>query len=249
MLDIDFIISLSSSELVELLKPLFSDDNSVNNCTLDRLEERSEFIINIAKIIKEKFLGKAESLIKLSQGYLINNGKGLYELLDYFVPYSTDPLKKKSTAFVKFLEEANLIRIQDPENFIPIIDYHAQRVMLRMGCVEIMNLDLKEKLQKMQEIDSDIVIRSNCVDAIRIIAEESGFSIPQIDDFFWSLGRSCCKEMMLCRDGICNKKPCTFNSIIDLSEHNNCIFENTCEGSKNDEYAKFWQPIVKTNFY
>ncbi|MCK4808355.1 MAG: hypothetical protein KAS90_01910, partial [Candidatus Aenigmarchaeota archaeon] len=141
-----------------------------------------------------------------------------------------------------------MTNIKDPENFVPVIDYHMQRVLLRMGCVEITDLELKRKLWNREKLESDVAIRNACIQAIKIISNISGHNILKMNDFFWPL-RSCCEEKTLCFDKVCNKDPCTFNLVVDLPSHNTCVFEKVCKGSTNEEYRKYWQPIVSTHFY
>lgn len=248
LLDIEYLNSLSTKKLSGEFKKLFSENGESKNCTLDRIDERSDFILDIARVLDKKYQGKISNLIKLSNGYLVNKNSGLYELLKDFKAFQ-DPTFKKSTIFIKLLSESGLIKIKDPKNFVPAMDYHIQRVMLRMGCVEILDEKLKKTLINKEKIKSDNEIRDACIEANKIIAQKSGYSICQMDDFFWPLGRSCCKEFLLCRDHKCNKKPCTFELAIDLKSHKNCVFAGTCQASINPEYQKFWQPQVDTNFY
>ncbi len=248
LLNPKYLSSLTIKELSSRLKILFSEDDDPENCTLDRLSERADFLIQTAKIIREEYDNKITDLLKLSSGFLFNEGKGLYELLEKFPAYS-DKLRKKSTVFIKFLEDSGLIKIKDPENFIPVMDYHIQRVMLRTGCVEIIDSSLQKKLLNKEKIESDEEIRGFCVEAIKIISKVSGFKVTMLDDFFWSLGRSCCREKILCYKGECDKNPCTFETFISLSSHNKCIFEKVCKGSVDEEYRKYWQPIVETHYY
>jgi hypothetical protein len=131
--------------------PLFSENSNPENCTLDRLDERSKFIIDIAKILNKKYQGKLSNLIKESNNLLNshtntdNIHNGLYNLLKQFKAFG-DPTFKKSTVFIQLLVNSNLMRIKDPQNFVPDMDYHIQRVMLRMGCVEILDENLKQKI-------------------------------------------------------------------------------------------------------
>lgn len=248
LLEPRYLAKLSVKELSEKLKFLFSNNGNPDDCTLDRLNERARFLIEIGKILQEKYSSKAINLIRASNGLLVNNGKGLYELLDQLESYS-DPFKKKSTLFIKFLIDAGLLRIKDPQNFVPIMDYHMQRVLLRMGCVEILDKKLKEKLLKKEKIKSDEEIRNACIETIIIMSKISGYNVIRMNDFFWSLGRSCCREKTLCFDKECSRNPCTFNLIVKLDSHDRCVFEKVCKGSINEEYRNYWQPIVKTHYY
>ncbi len=102
MLDPRFLARLTVNQLIEKLKPLFSDDGNPEKCTLDRLEQRAQFIIDISKKINKEYGGKIENMLRKSDGLLFNNGTGLYELLEQF-PCFADPLRKKSTIFIKWI--------------------------------------------------------------------------------------------------------------------------------------------------
>jgi len=240
--------SLSNNELSNRLKLLFSDDGNPENCTLDRLSERADFLIQTAEIIKEEYSNRITNLLRLTDNFLFYKGKGLYELLEKFPVYS-DKLRKKSTVFIKLLEDSGLIKVKDPENFVPVMDYHMQRVMLRTSCVEITDSSLQKKLKSKEKMESDEEIRRACIEAIKIISKTSGFKVTKLDDFFWSLGRSCCREKILCRKRECDKNPCTFETFISLTSHDKCIFKKVCKGSVDEEYRKYWQPIVETYYY
>lgn len=172
LLDPSNLAEMSVNEVSEKIKPFFSDDGSPEKCTLDRLGERSRFLIDVGKTIRDKYESKIKNLASSSEGYLLRDGKGLYEIMEQFEAYK-DPLRKKSSLFIKIMMDAGLVRVKDPENFIPVIDYHMQRVLLRMGCVEIVDQDLKNKLKTREPLGSDEEIRSKCIEAINIISEAS----------------------------------------------------------------------------
>lgn len=239
---------MSAEELAKKLKPLFADDGNPENCTLDRLQQRADLLIDIARKLNEKYEGKVKNLLKLSGGYLINNGKGLYELLHVFSAF-VDPLKKKSTVAVKFMAESGLLKIKDPENIIPMMDYHMQRTLLRTGCIEIMDKELKQALRARRNLSSDKEIRNASVVAMQKIAKYANKSVLDMNDFFWPLGRSCCKEKTLCTDKACNKKPCTFFTFVEMESHDKCVFEEVCKGRKDKNYRDYWQPIIDTHYY
>ncbi|MGD2142168.1 MAG: hypothetical protein PVH79_01655 [Candidatus Bathyarchaeota archaeon] len=248
LLDPGKLAEMSVDEVSVKIKPFFSDDGSPEKCTIDRLGERSEFLIDIGEKIRDHYGGRVRNLVCISDGYLLRDGKGLYELLEKFEAYK-DPLRKKSGLFIKLMMDAGLVSVKDPENFIPVVDYHIQRVLLRMGCLEIVDRDLLNILKTREPLESDEEIRSKCVEAMNIISDVSGYQAVQMNDFFYPLGRSCCMEKMLCVDGECNKDPCSFDKVVELSFHEICIFEGTCKGSGDAEYRRFWQPVVETHYY
>ena len=124
-----------------------------------------------------------------------------------------------------------------------------QRVLLRMGCVTINDQELKQNLINQKKLPNDTEVRKACIEAVKIVSDISGHEIIKINDFFWSLGRSCCKETTLCIDKKCIKKPCTFYEMVDLTSHESCIFEEDCLGSKAENFRALWEPMVETHYY
>jgi hypothetical protein len=248
MLDPFFVKNQTPRALSERFAVLFSETGDPKDCTLDRLDERSRLCIDISQKLVENYAGQVCALIAKSHGYLVGE-QGIYRLLSDFEAYS-DPFKKKSSLFVTFAHQVGLFTIQDLENLIPIMDYHMQRVLLRFGCVEILDEQLRQALVKQENLPSDEEIRSASIDAVHQLARHSGHSIFNIHDFLWPLGRSCCKEKPLCQHGLCDKDPCTFDSFVQLPfRHTHCIFEGTCKGSLKEDYRNLWQPLVDTHYY
>ncbi len=243
-----YICMSDPDEITYYLQKTFSPDGNPKNCTLDSLAERTDMLIEICKLVKENNHSSITELIDGCGGRLVNNGKGLYDVLQQFKAFS-DPHKKKITFFLKLATDAGLIRIKDPENIIPIMDYHMQRVILRMGCVEMLDENLRKELTAKTIQRSDEPIRTACIVAVKIISDVSGHSIISINDFFWPLGRSCCNETTLCHDGSCMKNPCSFDLLVELENHNKCIFEGVCRGSNDKKYRDLWEPVVKTHYY
>ncbi|MCD6180651.1 MAG: hypothetical protein J7K39_12175 [Bacteroidales bacterium] len=248
LFDTKELIKLSQQELIEKIKPFFAEDNKPEKCTLDTLEERADLLLDMAKGLQKHFDGKIENLFLHSDWEKTQNAESLYKYLRLFEAYS-DPLQKKSGVFLKLIADANLINFDKLVNVIPIMDYHMQRVLLRTGCVEVNNEDLKIKLQKHQPIADDEPIRKACIEAMNIIAQTSAYHPFKMNDIFYTLGRSCCNENTLCRTHTCEKTPCTLTRAVVLESHDQCIFQTVCKGATDDNYHKFWQPIVKTHFY
>jgi len=236
-----------SIDVKQFLQRVFSHDGKPENCTLDRIDERTDMLIEICTTVKEKYNSRISDLIDNCDGKLYNNGNGLYEVIANFKAFS-DPRKKKITFFIKLAVDGGVLRLNDEENMIPIMDYHMQRVLLRMGCVEVDD-GLRDSLLNRNKLASDAEVRNTCIEAVRIIADTSGHGILKMNDFFWPLGRSCCNETTLCYDGDCIKNPCTFNSMVDIPSHEKCIFESHCKGAKDENYRLLWEPLVETHFY
>lgn len=239
----DYLANISIEDLSNQFHEIFPDSNDNKE-----IQERAKFIIEISKIVHKNFKNSVESFINSSNWYLINNWKWVYEILDNFEAFC-DPNKKKTTFFLKLLTDTNLFYIKDQHNIIPIMDYHMQRVLMRMWCIEIIDNELKYKLQNRQKLENDNLVRNASIDAIKIISKISWYEILLMNDFFYTLWTSCCRDTMLCIDKICTKTPCSFELALEIHNHTKCSFENICKWKENAEYRKFWQPNVETNFY
>lgn len=248
LLDPEKVSLLSVREIAKELKKRFSHDEITGACSLDRLEERAHLMKKASEYLVQHFNGKITECFRQSDSFLFREGQGLYEVLPQMEAFS-DPRQKKSTFLIKLLMDSGLVEIKDPENFIPIMDYHMQRVLMRMGCVEISDPELKEKLTTRQPVDSDEPVRSLCIEAFKLIAEVSGHPVTRMNDYFWSLGRSCCNRTTLCHDHRCEKSPCTFQQIIQHESHDRCAFETVCKGFGDSNYRNLWQPVIQTHFY
>jgi hypothetical protein len=248
LLNPDFLANTETTEIASLLARAFSHSPDPAVCSLDRLQERARLMKISSQELADGFSGKVSCLFEKSGNRLINQGRGIYEQLRLMEAFA-DPQQKKSTFLIKLLMEDGLLAIDDPENFIPIMDYHMQRVLLRLGCVEITDPNLQNSLLNREPLETDEPVRHFCIEAFKIIAEKSGHPVTKMNDFFWSLGRSCCHETTLCHDRVCSKSPCTFTQIVNIANHSNCIFAEICRGAAHESHRKLWQPVVDTHYY
>lgn len=248
LLSIEYVSGREERELISEFGKLFPEVDGSERCTLDKLPERIALVKNIAEVVNSRFNGEISRLKEELEKGFSRGGNEVYEIMRGFKAFQ-DPLGKKSTLFLKLIYQSGLVDVQGYNEFKPLMDYHMQRLLLRSGCVEVLDMNIEEKLKKRQQIDSDEEIREKCIQAIEIISEVSGIGILDIDDIFWALGRSCCNNKVLCRDRECSKSPCTLISVIDLDEHERCLLEQVCVGKVKEDYQKFWEPNVRTNYY
>ena len=241
-----WLAKVSLDEIIVLLSAAFSEGAV---CTLDRLPERAQLMQQAAAGLLRDFSESVETLISASHFQLKNPQQtGLYQLMPHCDAFA-DPLQKKTTFLVKLLEDAGLIKIADPENFIPIMDYHMQRVLMRTGCVEIVDSTLRDQITQQHPLPTDEPVRSRCIEAMRLISSISQVPVTRMNDIFWALGRSCCNHTLLCRDGHCEKSPCTLTQIYNIENHSQCVFQQICKGTVDPEYQNLWEPRVQTHFY
>lgn len=237
-----------NEEISDVLLRIFSYDGNSENSTLDRIEERTHMLFEICTEIKTNYNGSVSEFLDQSKGFLFNDGKGYYEILERFTAFC-DPQKKKITFFLKLATDGGVLQIKNQENIIPIMDYHMQRVLMRLGCVKIEDEKLRQNLINREPQQTDEPVRGACIEAIKIIAEESGKDILTMNDFLWPLGRSCCNETTLCTDKTCCKQPCTLSEMIEVDNHDFCIFEDCCQGSFDEDSRSLWEPVLETHYY
>lgn len=123
----------------------------------------------------------------------------LLESLAMIPGFGEDPLAKKANLLALILANRpeRFIRLRGPTAIAPIVDYHIMRTTLRMGCVRIVDGDLRSRLADRSWVDAEpeTGIRLAARDAIYGLCDRSGLDVGSVDGFLFSLGRSICLEM------------------------------------------------------
>jgi len=243
LLDAHYLKELTVNELIPLLQVFFSPTGHTKDCSLDSLEERADLYLAMAHHLQ---LGNQSAL----EYFQASNGEAdyFYQNLASCRAY-VDPLQKKTSFLMKLLADAQMVHFSKDQEIIPIMDYHMQRVLLRTGAVEVLDETLKAALQSRETVQEDREIREACIKSMQLIAKSAGLSVFKMNDIFYTLGRSCCNEKMLCTHHNCEKSPCTLTLAVEIEDHSRCIFQELCKGAQQKDYRKFWQPQIKTHFY
>lgn len=243
-----FVVQMESDTLQNALLCAFSDTDLPSDSTLDTIDERARLYKGINQLMVEKFDGSFFNLLESSNHRLINHSQGFYALVSECEAFA-DPQRKKSSFLFKLLHDAGLFYAEDEVSFVPIVDYHMQRVLLRLGCVEVLDKSLDLSLRNWLPLKSDLPVRRACNDAFKIIAAASGKKIWAMNDVFWPLGRSCCNQTTLCSDHKCSKNPCTFEQMIELENHEQCFFSEVCLAYQKGTPKAYYEPNVTTHYY
>lgn len=141
--------------------------------------------------------------------------------------FDKDPLHKKSLLLAMALANRpeEFLKINDPENWKPIVDYHLMRTALRLGMVELSN---NEKLINTDRIwVSELQenhIRTLVFHAVELLIKQSGKPMSFVDNKLW-MARKYCPEM---KEPNCEK----------------CIFTDVCE-----KRTELFQPVFRTLYY
>lgn len=146
-------------------------------------------------------------------------------------PYGLDPWKKKLTLLAMALanrpEHFLKVHRSDEEEWRPIVDYHLMRVALRLGLVEVDDVEwTHEKLIERRWLNEseEESIRQKVFLAIQKAIVQSGLSMSAIDVAFW-LARKYCPEMS---EPECGK----------------CMFNSLCA-----KRTELFQPVLRTTNY
>ena len=215
----------------------------------DRYYERAYLLRNAARILKRDFSSDVMKINEISEGFIKReDGLGMIDLFHRFKAYS-DPLSKKTFLFLNIAKKVGFWEIKDEENLWTPVDYHLERVSLRVGIVDVES-PLKRKLLEGRKVflTEDLRLRKMVGDAVKKISEISGIPIEKLDQFFWSLGRSLClKSGAEC--GGTDDERCTLTLITGISCKNRCILSDVCLGYKDEERRRFKESNVFTIYY
>lgn len=215
----------------------------------DRYYERAYLLRNCAFILDRDYNGDIFEIHRISEGYIKRENKpNLITLFHKFKAYS-DPLNKKTYLFINIAKKVGFWEIKDPENLWTPVDYHLERVSLRVGLIEV-DENIKNKLILGKRVTQkfDLSLREKIGSAVKEISNLSGTSIEKLDQAFWSLGRSIClKEGPLC-DGV-NDENNTFTKITQISLKNGCPLKNFCNAYKTPQLRDLKESNVFTIFY
>jgi hypothetical protein len=166
---------------------------------------------------------------------IVANANSKKESLFYFLSvlrkipgYDSDPLEKKNLLLAMALANRpeKFLKVNDPEQWMPLVDYHLMRLSLRLGMIEIHDREALRKNCNREWVDFDIErrIRYATYNAVNDLIVKSGRQMSFIDEKIW-MARQYCPEM---------KKP-------DCSK---CIFESICK-----KRVELFQPIFRTTNY
>lgn len=235
---------------INRMKKIKGEDlKRILNNSGDRYYERAYLLRNCAYILKRDFNSDIFDIYKKSEGFIKrDDGNGIFDLFKRFKAYS-DPLGKKTFLFLNIAKKVGFWEIKDPENLWVPVDYHLERVALRIGIVNV-DEEIIKKLVENRNIPQtiDLKLRRVVGDGVKNLTKISKVGVEKIDQIFWSLGRSIClKDAPLC-DGT-NLEKTTFETITGINLKNGCPFRRLCNAYKNPNLRKIKESNVNTIYY
>jgi hypothetical protein len=168
------------------------------------------------QVVLDKALASAQPL----QTFLV--------LLDQIGGYKEDPLRKKSGLLAMILNQRPemFLPLRNDEQVEPVIDYHALRSCLRVGLIDVIDDELRDKLTNRQIVSpaEEWAVRYPAYRAIEQVTAQSGKSTGAVDWFFFG-ARKRCPEM--------SEPECRFCQVDPVCAHRKELF----------------QPVLRTTFY
>jgi hypothetical protein len=237
------------------LRSMLSDDLDPAHSPIDRVEERVDQLHDCARRLLDIYQGEAMGIFQRAEGRLSDAG-GLLDLLAQFKAYA-DPMRKKSVLLVGMLHEIDVWPLRDPHNLKVAMDYHAMRVALRSGIVELTDAELSDDLctQRPVSAERNQAVRAAVSAACDILVAESGLTVFALDKLIWHLGRSCCfyEHDPICGPGLAatcfTRDTCTFVQATTYRCPNACVLDGVCRGSRDQAHRALWETNIYTPDY
>ena len=233
------------------LQRAFSLTGDPAHALVTRAEERADILRDDARRLVARYDGSVQGMLAGTGGYLRRpDGSGLLDILTAFQGYR-DPHHKKAFVLLKALETLGLWQARDRENLFIPVDYHLIRVALRAGLVEVADQELAAILRARREATAqdDEELRGAVKAAYKQVEERSGLDIFVLDEFFWTLGRSCCHYGRPPRCTCCDCSDCSVTKSFAYTCPGSCPLAEGCLGSWDGEYRALHEPSVVTTFY
>ncbi|MBN1401876.1 MAG: hypothetical protein JXA74_13630 [Anaerolineae bacterium] len=208
----------------ELLAAFRADDGEDPMPALDlHLEQARRYGRDMLalRLTPQAVLDKALASAQPLQTFLVT--------LDHVGGYKEDPLRKKSLLLAMLLNgrPETFLPLRDDEKITPIVDYHFQRLCLRIGLIDVLDGGLEAKLIARQIVSpsEEWAVRYQTYRAEEQLVILSGKSLADVNGFLFSIARRRCLEMTEPECGLC-----ALNSV--------CVHRKA-----------FFQPVLRTTFY
>jgi sugar/nucleoside kinase (ribokinase family) len=212
--------NLSREELLEVFRADNGDDPMpALDLHLEQAHKYGRDMLAL-QLTPQVVLDKALSSAQPLQTFLVT--------LDQIGGYKEDPLRKKSSLLAMILNQRpeTFLPLRNDEQVEPVIDYHALRSCLRVGLIDVIDDELRNKLLNRQIVSpvEEWAVRYPAYRAIEQVTAQSGKSTGAVDWFFFG-ARKRCPEM--------SEPECGF-----------CQLDPVCAHRKEQ-----FQPVLRTTFY
>ena len=229
------------------LRDILSSGSADAQLGLGDLPRRAEILRATARELSESFDGCVSRLLNEADRR-VGGESGAYAQLARLTAF-TDPLRKKSSAFLMTVHFSGRWPIVDHANVLPMIDYHRMRLLMRTGCIEVTDERIADRLRAEMPVSGhmEAAIRDAAMTVCTTIPRLAGMAMFDFDVLLWAHARSCCRRAPMCVSRTVESD--SFYSYLAESPSKQCVFEAWCPGATNAEVRSLWEPIVSTEYY
>jgi hypothetical protein len=159
--------------------------------------ERTKILKNVGKVLVEKFDGSLQLFYDTCTNSALDkqgSSESFHAIMDNFLGYRTDSLRKKTNVLSHDLIKEDIVRFKDPENANPAIDYHIMRLYLRTGRVIPNNEIIFKFLEGSPNPRGTLVrqLREAVSRAEQLTAYYSNLNVADVNYIEWQIARSVC---------------------------------------------------------
>lgn len=214
-----------------------------------RAKERAEILRDVGKVLRHKFKGDLKYFYECCKNAPLKNGE-LHKLLDNFLGYRTDPLRKKTNVLTHDLLKENILSFEDESNIEPAIDYHIMRLYVRSGRVVPSDKLVLNYLKGKPNPRGTLVrkLRESVSQAEKLMAHYSGLNVADVNYIEWQIGRSICLNINpICQED--EKVIILPNDVLSLS-NGDCPYRDVCTAVNLDtSMIDIEEPVyISTNY-
>ncbi|MER6829468.1 queuosine salvage family protein [Streptosporangium sp. NPDC000563] len=211
------------------------------------LSRRAEILRTTSSELLRAFEGSVSLLLEEAE-HTVGGDSGVYALLERLSAFR-DPLHKKSSAFLMTVHFSGRWKIADQHNILPMIDYHRMRILLRTGCITVLDDDVARRLRDQRTVSPAVetVVREVSMRVCSELPGLAGMPMFDFDVLLWAHARSCCRNAPLCVSQRVEND--SFHSYLASPTPNRCVFESWCPGKSDARSRDLWEPVVATENY
>lgn len=213
-----------------------------------RAKERAAILRDVGNIFREEYNSNLNSFFASCENATLKNGE-FHQILDKFLGFRTDPLRKKTNVLSHDLYREEIIGFKDEEHIEPAVDYHIMRLYLRTGRVVASDPSVLEFLGENPKPRGTLVrmLRETVSEAEKLVAFYAGLNVSDVNYIEWQIGRAVC----LNTNPLCTNLKIRDNLPDDLQffGEKGCPYFRVCTASRNEIFVGLQEPNVTSTDY
>lgn len=221
----------------------------------DRIKgaERSKLLRDVGNVLLNDYNGSLKNFFESCTNTQLGDrsvANSFHNVMDKFLGYSTDSLRKKTNVLSHDLIKENIVKFKDPENANPAVDYHIMRLYLRSGRVIPKNEVIFKFLEGTPNPRGALVrqLRKAVSQAEQLTAYYAKLNVADVNYIEWQIARNICTN----ENPACNslEDNVSLPSDINLLCNSCCPYSKECtSNNENPRFVSFEEPIYISTDY